>query len=102
MLVAGAIAWMVALGPLVASGQTPPAPHHEAAPASAWHVMQDGVVFLTFNYQGGPRGGSDFESQNWWMGMAERPVGAGTIRFNLRVPKCQSSGTLAPSALWHS
>lgn len=83
MLVAGATAWMVALVPLDASAQTPPAHHHEAASGSAWHVMQDSVAFLTFNHQGGPRGGRDFGSQNWWMGMAERPVGTGTIRFNL-------------------
>ena len=28
--------------------------------------MQDGVAFFTFNRQGGPRGGTEFKSQNWW------------------------------------
>jgi ABC-type transport system involved in cytochrome c biogenesis permease subunit len=83
MLVAAATAWMVALVPLAARAQTPPAHHHEAASGSAWHLMQDSVAFLTFNHQGGSRGGRDFGSQNWWMGMAERPVGTGTLRFNL-------------------
>ncbi len=69
---------------------TPPAatpPQHEhPAPAqtsASWHVMQDAVAFLTYNRQGGPRGGSDSGSQNWWMGMAQRPAGAGTLQFNL-------------------
>ena len=37
--------------------------------------MQDGVVFGTYNKQGGPRGRTEFGSQNWWMGMAARPIG---------------------------
>ena len=41
--------------------------------------MQDGVVFATFNSQGGTRGQQDFISQNWWMGMASRPVGRSTL-----------------------
>ena len=49
----------------------------------SWHLMQDGVAFLTFNHQGGPRGGDEFVSQNWWMGMAQRPVKQGTLTFNL-------------------
>lgn len=62
-----------------------PAQHVHQAPAeeTPWHVMQDGVVFLTYNRQGGPRGGTDFGSQNWWMGMAQRPAGTGTLQFNL-------------------
>ncbi|MCA1562559.1 MAG: hypothetical protein LC753_11940 [Acidobacteria bacterium] len=83
LFLAGATAWMVALVPLAGSAQTPPAHDHAAVPASTWHLMQDSVAFLTFNHQGGPRGGREFVSQNWWMGMAERPVGRGTIRFNL-------------------
>src|SRR5687768_10881912 len=42
-----------------------------AQSASGWHIMQDGVAFFTWNHQGGPRGGTDFGVQNWWMGMAE-------------------------------
>src|SRR5262245_45670930 len=57
-------------------GQTPSSP-------ASWHLMQDAVVFTTYNNQGGPRGGVDFSVQNWWMGMAQRPAGSGTLRFNL-------------------
>ena len=55
----------------------------EAQNVAGWHIMQDAVAFFTWNHQGGPRGGTDFGVQNWWMGMAERPAGAGRIRFNL-------------------
>ena len=45
--------------------------------------MQDGVVFLNLNHQGGSRGGTELAPQNWWMGMAQRPAGGGTLAFNL-------------------
>jgi len=45
--------------------------------------MQDSVAFFTYNDQGGPRGGQDFNVQNWWMGMAQRPAVGGTLQFNL-------------------
>jgi hypothetical protein len=51
-----------------------------AQSAPGWHIMQDGVAFFTWNHQGGPRGGTDFGVQNWWMGMAERRAGGGKIR----------------------
>ena len=66
--------------------QHPPTPqeHVHADPsAGGWHVMQDGVAFLTFNRQGGPRGDQEVISQNWWMGMATRPAGAGLLTFSL-------------------
>ena len=47
--------------------------------------MQDGISFFTFNDQGGPRGGRDFNVQNWWMGMARRALSGGTLQFNLMV-----------------
>jgi len=50
---------------------------------STWHLMQDGVVYFNFNHQGSPRGGDELAVQNWWMGMAERPAGAGRLRFTL-------------------
>ena len=28
------------------------------------------------------RASSDFDVQNWWMGMASRPAAGGTIQFN--------------------
>ena len=51
----------------------------------SWHLMQDGVVFLNFNHQGRPRGGDEFAVQNWWMGMAERPAGRGSLDFTADV-----------------
>ena len=70
--------------PPLAYGQ---AQHQHPAPQSAspapWHLMQDGVVWLTYNNQGGPRGGEEFGSQNWWMGMASRPAAGGTLQLNL-------------------
>lgn len=61
-------------------------PHEPAAERGLmfgdWHVMQDGVLWLTFNRQGGPRGDTEFNSPNWWMGMFSRPAGAGTLAVN--------------------
>ena len=57
--------------------------HEAPAQTASWHVMQDGVAFLTYNRQGGSRGGRDFGSQNWWMGMAQRRAGTGTLQLNL-------------------
>ena len=76
-------------GAALAQTATPPADAQHVHPAAsqaepgAWHVMQDAVAFLTWNRQGGPRGGDDFGSQNWWMGMAQRPAGTGTLQVNL-------------------
>jgi hypothetical protein len=44
-----------------------------------WMLMGDGVAFLTYNHQGGPRGGDEMKSTNWWMGMASTPAGAGQL-----------------------
>ncbi len=41
--------------------------------------MFDGQLFATFNRQGGPRGETEFRSQNWLMGMASRRLGGGTF-----------------------
>jgi hypothetical protein len=46
---------------------------------SPWMLMSDGVLFATVNHQGGPRGGDEFLSTNWWMGMASRPAGKGQL-----------------------
>ena len=62
--------------------QTPVGGHgarQESSDSPQWRFMQDGVAFLTFNRQGGPRGNTEFVSQNWWMGMGRRPVGAGNL-----------------------
>ena len=69
-----------------AAAQTEPHQHPAPTPSAAetrWHFMQDGVAWLTYNNQGGPRGGEDFGSQNWWMGMLTRPAAGGTLQFNL-------------------
>ena len=49
---------------------------------SGWMFMQDGIVFATFNRQGGPRGGTDFTVPNWWMGMLSRETSHGRLTFN--------------------
>lgn len=73
--------------PVTASAQTDP--HKDHAPAQppraepAWHFMQDGVAWFIYNNQGGPRGGEEFGTPNWWMGMLSRPAAGGTLQFNL-------------------
>jgi hypothetical protein len=52
---------------------------HPATEPSRWHFMQDGVVFVTFNHQGGPLGETELTSQNWWMGMLGRQAGPGRL-----------------------
>ena len=47
-----------------------------------WMLMQDGVVFVEFNHQGGPRGGDEIVAPNWWMGMASRDTAAGRLTFD--------------------
>ncbi|HUR34367.1 MAG TPA: hypothetical protein VM032_11275 [Vicinamibacterales bacterium] len=49
---------------------------------AGWSTMWDGVVFGTFNHEGGPRGGTQFRSQNWLMLMAHRKLGSGTLSLN--------------------
>jgi hypothetical protein len=49
---------------------------------SRWTFMQDGVVWAMFNDQGSPRGETEFKAPNWWMGMAERPIGRGTLTLD--------------------
>jgi hypothetical protein len=62
--------------PLLAEQQPESAQYQTAASDDTdmrgWELMQDGVAFFTFNKQGGDRGGTEFKSQNWWMGMAGR------------------------------
>jgi hypothetical protein len=43
--------------------------------------MAHGVLFLTYNHQGGPRGAGKAESVNWLMVMEQRKVGKGTLMF---------------------
>src|ERR1043166_6575275 len=53
---------------------------HQMKPRT-WTFMQDGVVFAMFNAQVSPRGEREFKAPNWWMGMAERHAGRGTLTF---------------------
>ena len=57
------------------------APHAARAQGdpSPWMLMSDGLLFATANHQGGPRGGDEFVSTNWWMGMANRSLGKGQL-----------------------
>jgi hypothetical protein len=56
---------------------------HGATPAEGWQFMQDGVAFLMFNRQGGPRGDTEWKAPNWWMGMGRHRAGSGTFSFTL-------------------
>jgi hypothetical protein len=44
-----------------------------------WTIMLHGDAKVGVNSQGGPRGVTKFESQNWLMAMASRRVGRGTL-----------------------
>lgn len=44
-----------------------------------WMVMLHGEAKVGVNSQGGPRGMTKFESENWLMAMASRRVGRGTL-----------------------
>lgn len=46
-----------------------------------WDLMAHGVVFLTYNQQGGPRGAGKAESVNWLMLMEQHTLGGGTLLF---------------------
>jgi len=46
-----------------------------------WDFMAHGVIFVTFNDQGGPRGAGKAESVNWAMLMQQHSLGKGTILF---------------------
>ena len=49
---------------------------------AGWMLMQDGIVFVNVNQQGGPRGGDDVIAPNWWMGMASRETSRGRLTLN--------------------
>ena len=46
-----------------------------------WALMFHGEAKIGVNAQGGPRGVAKFESQNWFMPMATRKVGRGTLEL---------------------
>src|SRR3954471_22884377 len=49
--------------------------------AGPWTLMAHGNLFLTGNFQGGPRGLHRFESMNWLMFMEQRKFGAATLEL---------------------
>ena len=51
------------------------------ARAGQWLLMLHGEAKIGVNRQGGPRGVTKFESQNWLMPMAFRRVGRGTLQL---------------------
>jgi len=67
-------------------GQTQPTAggqDHSQMTSPGWHVMQDGVLWITFTDQTGTRAARQTRSQNWWMLMAQRPVAGGTFTATL-------------------
>lgn len=47
-----------------------------------WMFMTHGAATLRFTHQGGPRGNQALSMPNWFMGMAQRPVGEnGQLKF---------------------
>lgn len=48
--------------------------------AGAWTTMLHGVFSVNEMQQSGPRGGDKFFATNWFMGMAQRRVGAGSFQ----------------------
>ncbi len=46
-----------------------------------WELMFHGVVFITYNQQGGPRGAGKAESTNYFMFMEQHKLWAGTLLF---------------------
>jgi hypothetical protein len=56
--------------------------HAVHAMAGSWQLMVHGAVFVTYDDQwGGPRGATQFGSQNWGMFMAGHSVGAGRVQL---------------------
>lgn len=50
-------------------------------PAGSWMLMFHGQLVLADIQQLGARGGDKLFAPNWWMGMAEHPVGDGSFLF---------------------
>lgn len=59
--------------------EMPDMPGMAAMASGGWHVMDLGVVRLSFNRQGGASGGSEIESSNWNMIHAGRRLGPGRL-----------------------
>jgi hypothetical protein len=55
--------------------------HAFHAAADGWGFMVHGVAFAEYDRQGSARGGSQFGSVNWLMGMADHALGDGRVSF---------------------
>jgi hypothetical protein len=55
--------------------------HQHQMDGRGWRTMFDGVVFSTWNRQGGRRGETEVRSQNWMMAMASRESRRGSLTF---------------------
>jgi len=53
--------------------------HQWMTSKGGWDLMAHGVIFLTYNQQGGPRGAGKAESVNWLMSMEQHRLGRGTL-----------------------
>lgn len=53
--------------------------HMQMTTAGEWTLMLHGAGFLSAIQQSGPRGDDAVTSQNWIMGMADRPLGGGRL-----------------------
>jgi hypothetical protein len=64
----------------------------------AWTMMLHANVFLVEEQQSSPRGGDKFFSTNWFMGMAQRPLGPGvfTARAMLTLEPATITGRQYP------
>src|SRR5918912_1055585 len=78
-----AVVLVTLLATFGSAAQPPPEHHHDVANRSVWTWSTDANVIAGYNYQ--QRKFADFwawESQNWVMGMAERPLGPGKLTLN--------------------
>lgn len=86
-LAARAIAALVLIAAVAAPARAQDAhagmQHHDTGTGDGWQFMHDGVAFVLFNHQGGPRGDTEWKVPNWWMGMGRHRAGAGTFTFTL-------------------
>lgn len=67
---------------VVTSGQDPSQTQSQAAITGAWSFGVDGVLFATFDRQGGRRGETQFIAQNWFMAMGTRRLPRGTLTLS--------------------
>ncbi|MCC6730986.1 MAG: hypothetical protein IT208_16800 [Chthonomonadales bacterium] len=60
---------------------TPTHAYHRMA--GRWSLMQHYNLLVDYDRQGGPRGGEQLNSLNWWMGMARRQIGRAELMARL-------------------